>query len=60
MASRLTGASRPFVRVSGAATVRGKPYTEEGAFAFTLTKIDGRWKITSQTWTKTRENMNPY
>jgi ketosteroid isomerase-like protein len=53
---------RAFVveRVSGTATVRGKPYAGEGAFAFTLSRIDGRWKITSQTWTKSRENMNPY
>ena len=47
-------------KVSGTATVRGKPYAEEGAFAFSLARIDGRWKITSQTWTKSRENLNPY
>ena len=46
--------------VSAAATVRGKPYSQRGAFAFALTRIDGRWKIISQTWTKTRETMNPY
>ena len=46
--------------VSGTATVRGKPYSEAGAFAFALARIDGRWKIISQTWTKSRENMDPY
>ena len=53
---------RAFVveKVSGTASVHGKPYAQEGAFAFTLSRIEGRWKITSQTWTKSRENMNPY
>ncbi len=46
--------------LNGTATVRGKPYALQGAFAFTLARIDGRWKITSQTWTKTSETMNPY
>ncbi len=46
--------------LSGAATVRGKPYTQRGSFAFTLARIDGRWKVTSQTWTKASESMNPY
>ena len=46
--------------VSGTATVRGKPYAEKGAFAFTLARTEGRWKITSQTWTKTSESMDPY
>jgi ketosteroid isomerase-like protein len=46
--------------VSGTGLVHGKPYSQTGAFAFTLARIDGRWKITSQTWTKTRETMNPY
>ena len=46
--------------VSGAATVRGKPYSQQGAFAFALAKSGGRWKIISQTWTKTSESMNPY
>jgi|WetSurMetagenome_2_1015567.scaffolds.fasta_scaffold170185_2 ketosteroid isomerase-like protein len=46
--------------LSGTATVRGRPYDSRGAFAFTLARIDGRWKITSQTWTKASENMNPY
>ena len=46
--------------LSGTATVRGKPYSEQGSFAYTLIRIDGRWKITSQTWTKTQESMNPY
>ena len=53
---------RAFVveKVSSAAAVRGKPYAEEGAYAFTLARIEGRWKITSQTWTKSRESLNPY
>ena len=46
--------------VSGTATVRGKPYAVHGAFAFTLARVGGRWKITSQTWTKTSESMDPY
>jgi ketosteroid isomerase-like protein len=46
--------------LSGTATVRGKAYQSQGAFAFTLARTDGRWKITSQTWTKSSENMNPY
>lgn len=55
-------ADRAFVvePVSGTATVRAKPYASSGSFAFTLARIDGRWKITSQTWTKSHENMNPY
>ena len=46
--------------VSGEGTVRGKPYAQQGAFAFSLSRTDGRWKITSQTWTKTGESLNPY
>ena len=46
--------------LSGTATVRGQPYSQQGSFAYTLARIDGRWKITSQTWTKTKESMNPY
>ena len=46
--------------VSGNATVRGRPYAQQGAFAFSLARIEGRWKITSQTWTKAGETLNPY
>ena len=46
--------------VSGTATVRGKPYAQQGSFAFTLARTDGRWRITSQTWTKASESMDPY
>ena len=46
--------------LSGTSTVRGKPYSQQGSFAYTLARIDGRWKITSQTWTKSSESMNPY
>ena len=46
--------------VEGQATVHGQPYAQKGAFAFSLARIDGRWKITSQTWTKASETMNPY
>jgi len=46
--------------LGGTATVRGKPYAVRGSFAFTLQRIDGRWKITSQTWTKASETWNPY
>ena len=46
--------------VSGTASVRGQPYAEEGAFAFALARIDGHWKIISQTWTKSGENLDPY
>jgi ketosteroid isomerase-like protein len=46
--------------VSGTASIRGKPYAAKGAFAFTLARIDGHWKITSQTWTKASESANPY
>ena len=55
-------ADRAFVvePVSGTATVKGKPYALQGYFAYTLARIDGRWRITSQTWTKTMENMSPY
>ena len=53
---------RAFVveKVSGTARVHGKPYALDGAYAFVLARIDGRWKIISQTWTKSRETMNPY
>ena len=53
---------RAFVveKVSGTASVHGKPYSQAGAFAFALAKTDGRWKIISQTWTKTSESTNPY
>jgi len=53
---------RAFVveKVSGVASVRGKPYASQGAFAFALARIDGQWKIISQTWTKTAENLDPY
>ena len=53
---------RAFVveKVSGTSSVRGKPYSQDGAFAFALARIDGHWKIISQTWTKSRENLNPY
>jgi ketosteroid isomerase-like protein len=44
----------------GTAMVRGRPYSQQGAYAFTLARIDGRWKITSQTWTKSRESSDPY
>jgi ketosteroid isomerase-like protein len=46
--------------VSATATVRGKPYRQNGSFAFVLARTAGRWKIISQTWTKTDETMNPY
>jgi ketosteroid isomerase-like protein len=46
--------------VSGGGTVRGKPYALKGAFAFSLRRTDGRWKITSQTWTKASETFDPY
>jgi ketosteroid isomerase-like protein len=46
--------------VKGEATIRGKPYAQQGAFAFSLARTGGRWKITSQTWTKASETMNPY
>ena len=46
--------------VEGDATVHGKPYGQKGAFAFSLVRTDGRWRITSQTWTKASETMNPY
>jgi ketosteroid isomerase-like protein len=42
------------------ATVRGKAYKSAGFLTFTLVKIGHVWKITSQIWTKTSENMNPY
>lgn len=47
-------------KVRGTASVRGRPYASQGAFAFTLARIDGRWRITSQTWTKAKESRNPY
>ncbi len=46
--------------IEGSATVHGKPYAQKGAFAFSLVRADGRWRITSQTWTKASETMNPY
>ncbi len=53
---------RAFVveKVSGSASVRGRPYSQAGAFAFALARTQGRWKIISQTWTKSWENMDPY
>ena len=53
---------RAFVveKVSGSATVHGKPYSQEGAFAFVLARTGGRWKIISQTWTKSHETLDPY
>ena len=46
--------------LSGTATVRGAPYVQQGSFAFTLARAEGRWRITSQTWTKANESGNPY
>jgi ketosteroid isomerase-like protein len=46
--------------LGGTATVRGRPYASRGAFAFTLARIGGRWKITSQTWAKASETLDPY
>ena len=46
--------------LSGTATVRGRPYAQRGSFAFTLARTDGRWRITSQTWTKASESLDPY
>lgn len=46
--------------VKGEATVQGKPYAQDGAFAFSLARVGGRWRITSQTWTKANETMDPY
>ncbi len=46
--------------VNGSASVRGKPYASKGAYALTLSRIGGDWKITSQTWTKASESRNPY
>ena len=46
--------------LTGTSTVRGRPYRQQGSFAYTLARIDGRWKITSQTWTKSSESRNPY
>ncbi len=46
--------------VKGSASVRGKPYASKGAYALTLARKDGAWKITSQTWTKASESRNPY
>ena len=53
---------RAFVveKVGGTASVHGKPYSQNGAYAFVLARIDGGWKIISQTWTKASETMNPY
>ena len=46
--------------VRGSASVGGKPYASKGAYALTLARVDGAWKITSQTWTKASESRNPY
>ena len=46
--------------LSEKATVRGKVYKSTGFLTFTLARIDHVWKITSQIWSKTSENMNPY
>ncbi len=46
--------------LAGRATMNGRPYAQAGRFAFTLARIEGRWKITSQTWTKARESWDPY
>ena len=46
--------------LGGTANVGGKPYASRGAYAFSLSRIDGRWMITSQTWTKASESRNPY
>jgi|SRR5665213_2360197 len=53
---------RAFVveQVKGSATVRGKPYQQAGAFALSLARSGGVWKITSQTWTKASETLDPY
>ena len=68
---RITAGRPAFVYVSndrafvveplgGTAKVGGKPYASRGAYAFSLSRIDGRWMITSQTWTKASESRNPY
>ena len=46
--------------LSGSATVRGRPYASRGAYAFSLARVDGVWRITSQTWTKASETRDPY
>lgn len=46
--------------LSEKATVKGKAYRSAGLLTFTLVRRDQVWKITSQSWSKTRETMNPY
>ena len=46
--------------LSEKATVKGKAYKSAGLLTFTLVRRDHLWKITSQIWSKTRENLNPY
>lgn len=61
--ARFTAASSPaevdvsdtkaYIVVQGVvtSTVPGHPFHNRGAFTFTLRKVSGDWKITSQTWT---------
>jgi ketosteroid isomerase-like protein len=46
--------------VSSTASVQGKPYAQQGVFTLSLIRTDGGWKITSQTWAKTSETLDPY
>jgi hypothetical protein len=46
--------------LSEKAIIRGKAYKSTGFLTFTLARISHVWKITSQIWSKTSENMNPY
>ncbi|MGH7018023.1 MAG: nuclear transport factor 2 family protein [Caulobacteraceae bacterium] len=47
-------------RVGETSIVEGKPYQAKGWLAFTLERLGGRWKITSQTCTKSAESFNPF
>jgi ketosteroid isomerase-like protein len=42
------------------AKVKGRAYKSAGSLTFTLRRIGHAWKITSQAWSKTEENINPY
>ena len=48
------------VPMTVSANIAGKPYRESGSMVVTLQRLQGNWKIATQSWTKGPESFNPY
>lgn len=46
--------------ISVRARANGKPYRAAGTLVFALQESDQGWKIRSQSWSKSSENIDPY